>query len=357
VLVTDTGSNVRSAVAGSRGTSASGQRIVNVLPPVSSLWAFTVAEAAHERESHAHPAVAARPAVVLLVEAVEEAWNRLGADADTIVDHVDSACAHALFGTRSHLDVSALRRELHRVVDERPQHLTKPERVGVDHRFAAHVDDELHRERVLEVTPHVVGGVADRALDLHRRDADVDGVRVDEREVDDILDRLAEELHGDIDVTDDVEPRRVVPLVPCHVEQFDLSLDREHRRAQLMLRRVEEVALELVQLAETAHRLTFLFECSGVLDRDCRVVGQGGQRAFIAFGYGPIRRDEQHTGQRLLVEHRHSDRGASSGVEAHAASSSELVDGHRVDHVWDLRPAAAHAQDLVATLGVHRGAG
>ena len=213
---------------------------------------------------------------------------------------------------------------------------------------------ELHRQRVLEVTPDVVGSIADRAVDLDGRHAHVDGVRVDEREVDDILDGLAEQLHRDVDVADDVEPGCVVPLVPRDVEQLDLPLDREHRRAQLVLRGIEEVTLELVQLGEPSHGFAFLFEGPGVLDCHCGVVGERGERAFVAVGNRSIRRHQQHTGECFLIEHRHRDRSATSGLQTDAVPGGKLVHRQLVGHVGNLRSTAAHPQDLVATLRVHR---
>src|ERR1019366_3777542 len=86
-----------------------------------------VAEAAHQGKPHAHAAVTARAAVVLLVETVEEKRNGRGADPETVVHDVDSAPSRALDRTRADAHMAVLRRELHGVVDERAEHLAEAE--------------------------------------------------------------------------------------------------------------------------------------------------------------------------------------------------------------------------------------
>ena len=142
------------------------------------------------------------------------------------------------------------------------------------------------------MTPHIVGGVSERGCNVDGRHAHIDGVGVDKCKIDDVLDGFAEQLHRDVDIAHDLQLGLVIPLVPGDIEQFNLSLNGEHRRAQLMLRRVKEIALQLVQLAETAHRFAFLLEGSGVLECYSSVVCEGDERAFVALGDRAIRGDD-----------------------------------------------------------------
>ena len=72
----------------------------------------------------------------------------------------------------------------------------------------------------------------------------------------------------------------VVPLAPGDVEQLDLTLNGKHRRAQLVLRRIEEVALQLVQARAAGEPLRVPargFACS----RGNRSVVGEGDRAHV----------------------------------------------------------------------------
>ena len=91
-----------------------------------------IAEAAHQCEPHSHAAMTARAAVVLLVEAIEETRDRVGADPDAVVHNLDAALTSALDRRSADPDVAARRREFHGVVDEGAKYLTEPERVCGD---------------------------------------------------------------------------------------------------------------------------------------------------------------------------------------------------------------------------------
>src|SRR5690606_23328470 len=78
-------------------------------------------EVPHDREPEAEPAVRARGGGVGLPEALEEPWQRRGADAGAVVADGEPDVAP---GVRERdRDPAAARRELHRVRDEVPDHL------------------------------------------------------------------------------------------------------------------------------------------------------------------------------------------------------------------------------------------
>ena len=201
---------------------------------------------------------------------------------------------------------------------------------------------------------HIVGRVPDGGGHVDGRHAQVDRVGVHQREVDDVLDGLAEQLHRDVDVTNDLELGLVIPLAPGDIEQLDLPLNCEHRRAQLVLRGVEKVALQLVQLAQPADRLTLLFQRAGVLDRNRGVVGERDQRALVALGHRARRTDDEDAGQHLLEEHRDGDGGATAPVETDRVTGAQLVHRHCLGQVGHLWSAPAHPEELRSTSRVDR---
>ena len=68
--------------------------------------------------------------VVHLEEAVEDARQVIGGDADPLVGDLDAHLAPAVDGGEADRHTAAAIAELHRVVENRAQHLGEPLRVG-----------------------------------------------------------------------------------------------------------------------------------------------------------------------------------------------------------------------------------
>ena len=117
-------------------------------------------------------------------------------------------------GARPQEHASLAVAELHRVVDERPEHLTEAIRVGAQRHPGRHLDLHRHRKPALVTLPHHRDRGARGILQGNIRERQGQRLAVADREIDDGLDDPVEIPRGHLDVAQRVELRRVLPDAP-----------------------------------------------------------------------------------------------------------------------------------------------
>src|SRR6266850_2206065 len=245
-------------------------------------------------------------------------------DADARVLHIDADVA--VLDAHSHVDATAIGRELHRIREEVVEDLFHLALVRLDRRQvirSERVECYPVARRTLPDDRHTA---VERRRQRERRDLELHTTGLDLREVQDVVDEREEMLARGEDVLLILTLLRVELSEHSGEHHVGEADDRVERRAQLVAHVREELALMAVRDLELPTRLLYLVEQANVLDRDRGLVRERLDELDLALGEWADR-DAAHNERAddlVLGPDRHAEHGTRSGAYDDARPPEKL---------------------------------